>query len=261
MKIFKISEIDINLKIKKIVEETTKIPKENYEIMLYEKIVMILVKENIFLTEITMLKKILLEKLLENKINVENIIIKLNKKNTRIIKISNKKEIEKDKILKEILENNKEKFMEVENEIDRKYLINLLSLSQAKEKLSELNKEKKCKKCGMYNKTLKCIFCINDRIKIEIPKIKEKLYNKYNYTKDYATKIDKFLLESYIDARDEVLQEKFKEYYNTKDNKKLVEYIKYLIQSDKKILIDVEIKKIKKKLEEIENENIKRKTK
>lgn len=217
----------------------------------------ITVIDNIYATEFQLLKSVLLEKIKVYYEKVNDIEIKV--KNKKTIKINENQEVDYNKMFHSKIKELKEKYISeystIENKNLRDYIVNIRAISDARTYINELRKEKKCKRCGEYNKDDFCIICYNERIATEKSQIKYKLIQDYSYTKEYAIKIDSYLDKSYEIARDEILKDKFNIYMKSRKEKDLEIYINFLIQSNLKMIVEIEKEKIKKHIKEMENKN------
>ncbi|WP_277287612.1 hypothetical protein [Sneathia sanguinegens] len=229
------------------------------KVQVKDNICYIYTKDQIYMTEILLLKRQMLEIAKKYKNDIKDIVVRVNAKlffeKEVVVDI---KQREYDQILKEKKEEANKIFEDIEDEKKRKYLTTLLALSKLKEYYSKKNKEKKCKICSEYfqgsNDT--CIICINEKKAYEKKIIKSLLLKNTLLSKEYIVNILSYSELAYLEARDEILKEiylKMVEKYKKKKNysKELEDYIEIKLGKISDFVKNMEKKKINERLRKI----------
>lgn len=257
-KLYKLETIIFKNSPNKVWNEISKLPFGSSSLDIVNNVGIITVSDNIYANEINMLKKIYLEKIKKFYPNVETLEVKIKKSKTikSVIIKNNKEEINQKQIFERIKKENENKFLNIEDKTEREYLLTLFCISKTKEEINKLQKLVKCDKCGEYNKSKFCIICFNEKKEKEIKIIKKILLKEYKYSLNYATKIDGYMKISYENARDEILKNKYLIFHNSNKDEDLEEYVRYLVQTDNQIVIDIKKREI---LEDLKKMNINQK--
>lgn len=242
---------------------------DHTKLIIKDRLVIIYVDDEFFLSEINLLKQHILNEVKEY-FNVDDIVVQF-KKDLKKAKVNTKTPVKKtltqqevDNIRQEILKKHKH----IEDEELRELKIALDIIKAKKDLFAKKTGEIKCSKCNEYFKQLNkekiCIICFSKIVNEEKNKIKFKILDEYKYNIEYATKIDKFNRESFIEAEEEILSYlydaiigKIRQSLNKEIDisQELDRYVKVRIKTDNKISINLQKEKIFKRLKNYRNKN------